>query len=132
VFWTKLRDQKNAFFGAPPHRPLAGLPGADQTGPAVTLWRLSVPPAHAPLELEGETLVEWGGGQRWLYSDAPASRIRAVAARAGGHATAFRGAIDRGDVFAAISPPLERIHRNLKAAFDPAGIFNPGRLYPWL
>jgi len=24
---------------------------------------------------------------------------------------------------------LMRLHRELKAAFDPAGIFNPGRLY---
>ena len=132
VFWTKLRDQKNAYFGAPPHRPRAGHAADDTPGPAMTLWRLAVPPAHPPLALEGETLVEWGGGQRWVYSDAPASRIREVAARAGGHATAFRGAMDRSDVFAPLSPPLERIHRNLKAAFDPAGIFNQGRLYPWL
>jgi glycolate oxidase FAD binding subunit len=26
--------------------------------------------------------------------------------------------------------PLQRIHRALKREFDPAGILNPGRLYP--
>ena len=26
-------------------------------------------------------------------------------------------------------PPLARITREVKAAMDPAGIFNPGRLY---
>ena len=25
--------------------------------------------------------------------------------------------------------PLARIHRELKAAFDSAGVFNPGRMY---
>jgi glycolate oxidase FAD binding subunit len=27
---------------------------------------------------------------------------------------------------------LQRIHRELKKSFDPAGIFNPGRLFPGL
>jgi FAD/FMN-containing dehydrogenase len=135
-FWSELRDQQSAFFRAPPKRPGPALARPDGAAPAAgraaTLWRLSVPPAHPPLDLDGEPLVEWGGGQRWVYSDAPASRMRALAARAGGHASAFRGAIDRSEAFAPLSPPLERIHRNLKAAFDPAGIFNRGRLYPWL
>jgi FAD/FMN-containing dehydrogenase len=29
-----------------------------------------------------------------------------------------------------MSPILLRLHRELKAAFDPAGIFNRGRLHP--
>jgi len=29
----------------------------------------------------------------------------------------------------ALAPPLDQLHRQIKAAFDPAGIFNPGRLY---
>jgi glycolate oxidase FAD binding subunit len=150
AFWSALRDQTNAFFSAPPQRMRTGT-GGDETaresltageeiaageglraGEGLTLWRLSVPPAHPPLPTEGDTLVEWGGALRWTYSDAPARCMREMAARAGGHATAFRGAVDRTEVFDALSPPLERIHRNLKAAFDPAGIFNPGRLYPWL
>lgn len=132
TFWTKLRDQKSTFFAAPPHRPVPGRSGTEADGPAATLWRLSVPPAHPPLAIEGDTLVEWGGGLRWIYSDAPAGRVRAIAAQAGGHATAYRGAIERGEAFAPLAPPLERIHRTLKAVFDPAGIFNQGRLYPWL
>ena len=28
--------------------------------------------------------------------------------------------------------PLLRIHRALKAAFDPQGVLNPGRLHPAL
>ena len=29
-----------------------------------------------------------------------------------------------------LSAPLAQIHRRLKAEFDPAGIFNRGRMYP--
>ena len=33
------------------------------------------------------------------------------------------------EVFAPLAPPLLRLHRELKRAFDPAGILNPGRMY---
>ena len=59
--------------------------------------------------------------------------IRASAAAAGGHATLFRAGADWpppiDGVFTPLSPVVLRLHRNLKHAFDPDGIFNPGRLY---
>jgi glycolate oxidase FAD binding subunit len=61
--------------------------------------------------------------------------VRAAAAAAGGHATALRTgdtALRAAGVFAPLDAPLERIHRDLKRTFDPAGILNPGRLYPGL
>ncbi len=87
-----------------------------------------MPPTAGPLDL-GTTLVEWNGGQRWVWSDAPAEKIRARVEAAGGHATLFRGG-DRHSTFHPLPPALAAIHRRLKAEFDPAGIFNPGRLYP--
>jgi glycolate oxidase FAD binding subunit len=33
-------------------------------------------------------------------------------------------------VFQPLGAPLLALQQRLKAAFDPAGIFNPGRLYP--
>ncbi len=61
----------------------------------------------------------------------PASLVRDAASRAGGHATLFRG--DKGaGAFAPLKAPLDRIHRELKKAFDPSGVFNPGRMYPGL
>jgi len=56
--------------------------------------------------------------------------VREEVARAGGHATIFRASDKRGGVFAPLKSPLDRIHRELKKAFDPAGVFNRGRLYP--
>ena len=115
-FWRGLRDQTDAFFSGPE-----------------PLWRLSVPSATAPLELPGRQLFEWGGALRWLKTDAPPATIRAVAKQAGGHATLFRAdhaLKQRAGVFTPLDPVLARIHKNLKATFDPHGIFNRGRLYP--
>lgn len=113
-FWTGLREQNAAFF--------AGIGDAP-------LWRLSVPSVALPLELPGEQLLEWGGAQRWLRADADAAQLREIAARAGGHATLFRGGDKTGGVFTPLQPALMEVHRRLKQSFDPFGVFNPGRLY---
>ena len=92
-------------------------------------------PKHSstpPLDLPGVQCIEWGGAQRWLRGQATVKQVRAAAVRAGGHATLFRGAAPRTEVFTPLSAPLQRIHKGLKTAFDPRGIFNPGRMYPGL
>ena len=122
AFWRGLRDHRDPFF--------VRAQAAVEQGAG--LWRLSVPPATPPLELAGETLIEWGGAQRWLVSALPAAHLRDAATRAGGHATLFRATLKSAGAFAPLRSPLDRIHRELKRAFDPAGIFNPGRLYPGL
>ena len=55
--------------------------------------------------------------------------MREAARFGGGHATLFRGGDKAAGVFTPLSPALMQIERNLKQKFDPAGIFNPGRLY---
>jgi len=75
-------------------------------------------------------MIEWNGALRWLRARADAAVVRAAAQRAGGQATLFRAADKTAGAFAPLSPVLLRLHRALKAAFDPAGIFNPGRLHP--
>ncbi len=116
--WQALRNQSHSFF-AP--------------RPGLCLWRLSLPQTAPVLELPQPQLIEWHGGLRWLHApSADAGRLRALAAGAGGHATLFRAANDAdraGQVFAPLAAPLDRIHRELKKQFDPAGVFNPGRLY---
>ena len=49
-----------------------------------------------------------------------------------GHATLFRAQpMDKSaGVFTPLAAPLDRITRELKKQFDPAGIFNRGRMYP--
>jgi glycolate oxidase FAD binding subunit len=111
ALWRGLREHTDAYFAG-------DLP----------LWRVAVPSTAAGLGLAGAQLIEWAGGQRWLRTDAPAAQIRARAAALGGHATRFRGG-ERRDVFTPLAPPIAAIHKRLKAEFDPAGIFNRGRMY---
>jgi glycolate oxidase FAD binding subunit len=96
------------------------------------LWRLSLPPATAPLELDGEWLTDWGGAQRWLITEQPVADVRAAAQAAGGHATLWREGTAHADVFHPLPPAQFALQRRLKQAFDPAGILNPGRLYDGL
>ena len=121
-FWDGLRDHGDEYF--------VNARAALDSG--ATLWRLSLPPTAPPLALDGDCLIEWGGAQRWLSATLPAATVRDAAAAVGGHATLFMGHDRSAGVFAPLKSPLDRIHRELKRAFDPDGVFNPGRLYPGL
>ena len=112
-FWSGLRDQTLPFF-------------VKDDAP---LWRLSHRPAAQVAELDGAWLIDWGGAQRWLRSREPSARVRAAAAAQSGHATLFRGGDRQGEVFQRPAAALWRLQENVKRALDPAGVFNPGRLY---
>ncbi len=81
------------------------------------------------LELEGKTYIDWGGAQRWLVSDMSSEIIRQVVENAGGHATLYRNNIDQTDSFHPLPVNMLHIHQQIKRAFDPHGVFNPGRMY---
>ena len=55
--------------------------------------------------------------------------MRSLAQAHGGHATLYRGDPHREQVFHPLPAGLMNLHRRLKQAFDPHGIFNPGRMY---
>jgi glycolate oxidase FAD binding subunit len=82
-----------------------------------------------PLALPGDQLMEWGGSLRWLRSSAEARTIRDAVAKAGGHATLFRGGDKSAGVFQPLAAPIMRIHERLKAELDPHRILNRGRMY---
>jgi glycolate oxidase FAD binding subunit len=118
-FWAGLREQQHAFFAGKDH-------------PNAAVWRLSVPSTVGAIVPGSPQLIEWGGAQRWLRAPgdaATAERIRATVRAVGGHATLFRGGDKSVGVFQPLAPAIARIHERLKAGFDPAGIFNPGRMY---
>ncbi|MFL6657155.1 MAG: glycolate oxidase subunit GlcE [Massilia sp.] len=115
AFWRGLREQRHAFFTD-----------------ATSLWRLSLPSAASAIILRGELLIEWGGAQRWLKAPSDpvtAHNIRRSVRAAGGHATLFRGSDKNVGVFEPLAPAVAKIHQRLKDAFDPHGVFNPGRMY---
>jgi glycolate oxidase FAD binding subunit len=110
-YWDDLNEHRLSFFDE------------DQA-----LWRLSVPHNTPRLSLPGRQLLDWGGAQRWLKSDAEAAFIRSIVEEVGGHVTCYtHGLID--SPFQPLPDALMRYHRNLKQQLDPRGIFNPGRLY---
>ncbi len=108
------------------------------------VWRISTAPTAAPkvvaaisAYMECRAFFDWSGGLVWAEvlptTDAGAADVRRVIATHGGHATLVRAAPDvraAVEVFQPLEAGLEKLSRRLKAAFDPAGILNPGRMYP--
>ena len=112
-FWRKLRDHRLPFFASPE-----------------PLWRLSLAPATPRLECEQSVVTDWGGAQRWVHTRCSAQELRTEVAKSGGHAILVRHGNDETPVFHPLDAVRERWHRGLKQTFDPAGILNPGRVYP--
>jgi glycolate oxidase FAD binding subunit len=113
AFWESVREQTHPFFAG-----------------EAPLWRLALPSTTPPLALPGSPFVEWGAALRWQHAAPGDTRPREVAARAGGHATLFRARDKSVGAFAPLGTVSMRLHRGLKTAFDPAGVFNRGRMYP--
>ncbi len=104
------------------------------------LWRLSVPQTTPALSWPGALgapYVEWHGGQRWVWAPASAAQaLRQAVQQVGGHACLFRVSAEGGEadravgVFHPLDPVQARLQSAVKRAFDPHGVFGPGRDYP--
>ena len=128
--WSAARDLQLPWF-------TAGFARGDD------LWRISVPQTTPPLGL-GDTMIDWLGGQRWLFTPTTerskqANHLREQVALLNGSAILFIALCAdfmpatglnslKTAHFSAPDAQLVHIHRRLKNEFDPAGIFNPGRL----
>ncbi len=98
------------------------------------VWRISVPPADAPAVLERlrplRYLLDWGGGLIWAGFDSlDAAHVRA--AFDAGHATLIKAPVAERAATAVFQPQPKvaaAAAARLKAAFDPRGVLNPGRM----
>ncbi len=114
------------------------------SGTQEAVWRLSLAPSKGPRATaaivaaipQARFFYDWGGGLVWLgvpaEQDAGAAAIRRAMAPLGGHATlvrapdAIRATVP---VFEPLPAPLLRVTSGIKTSFDPAGLFEPGRMY---
>ena len=115
AFWQGLREQQLAYFAG-----------------EAPLWRFSLKSSAAHFLPEAPWLLDWGGSQRWLRGNFARQELEALAESAGGQVSGYRGGHRQQEVFHTQPYVLQQLHLRLKAAFDPAGIFNPGRLYSWM
>ncbi|MDK9696633.1 MAG: FAD-binding protein [Siculibacillus sp.] len=126
ALWASLREAA----------PIAG--GESQ------VWRISVAPSAGAAAVEairtsGVPIVghfwDWAGGEVWMAvepaADAAAAVVRRAVEAIGGHATLIRAA---EAVRAGVAPfhpqpaALAALTARVKRAFDPDGLFNPGRM----
>jgi glycolate oxidase FAD binding subunit len=101
------------------------------------VWRVAVPPANtAALLLELQPALwaaDWAGGLLWIGSKESRAPIHGTTARHHAHATLVRASeATRSAIapFPPLTPERLALTKSVKAAFDPLGLFNPGRMYP--
>lgn len=110
--WSGLREQSHEFF--------------IESSP---LTRVALPPACPDLLRDESQLIEWGGAQRWLCGEADVGTLRQLVDGEGGCVCAFRNHAPGTPVFHPLAAAMLKLQRNIKSSFDPAGVFNVGRIY---
>jgi glycolate oxidase FAD binding subunit len=115
AFWTALRDQASPFFES-----------------AKDLWRFSVRSNSPHSKPQNDWLIDWGGAQRWLAGQHDGDELENIAASYGGEVTRNRGGDRNAEGLPSLSGSKRALLTRMKQAFDPAGVFNPGRLYSWM
>ena len=104
--------------------------------PELALWRLSVPQTAPVIPLPqgiAAPLIEWHGALRWVKAPLNAGpALQAAAQAVGGSASLFAAPVGSAaslqGVASPMDPALQLLSRRLRQGFDPAGIFQPGRM----
>jgi glycolate oxidase FAD binding subunit len=115
LFWQQLRNQQLDLFSK-----------------ESSLWRFSVNSAADITSLDSQSLIDWGGAQRWYSGEGDKAAMESLAVKAGGQVSLFAGGDRSLEVMHEVPTALQVIQKRVKDSFDPDGIFNPGRLYSWM
>jgi glycolate oxidase FAD binding subunit len=118
AFWLSLREQTHTWF---------------KSDNQSTLWRLALPSTTDALDLGGETLIEWHGGQRWHRGGLDPQAIKSLAQSLGGHASVFKAKEKNEQMLSSLkdhplTAALVSVEDSLRKTFDPNGVFATGRL----
>ena len=99
------------------------------------VWRVAIPPSQAATVVNEIGSLDWAGdcagGLLWIATG-DHQKLRDTVHSVGGYATLVRAdAKTRSstDVFEVEEPVRAQLTRAVKAAFDPLGLFNPGRMW---
>ncbi len=124
AIWRDIRDAV----------PLAAMPED-------AIWRVSTRPSAAPAlaaalqaAFGARFMLDWGGGLVWIAgpaTEAAHAAVMAAAAAARGSFTLFRAPAPMRAALPVLpeeAPALAAIGARVKAALDPLGLFNPGRM----
>ena len=114
ALWSDLQDQQLAIFNAD------------------KVWRFSMKSSADVLPIEGDSLINWGGAERWYVGDHSFDRMVALAESAGGQVSLYRGGDRTDEVLHPVNPSIQSLQQRIKASVDPQGVFNPGRAFGWL
>jgi glycolate oxidase FAD binding subunit len=124
ALWQEIRDAK-PFHADGRERPL---------------WKISTAPSMGHQILSALRLqtgvdgyLDWQGGLLWLRmeADPEAELVRDLVRRAGGHATLVRASDENRVAIPAFqpeAPAVAALSTRIREKFDPAGMFNPGRM----
>lgn len=99
------------------------------------VWRIMIAPSHAPAlveQLHGKSWVgDWAGGLIWVVAPtSEAARLRELARTFEGQAMLLRAHAEARAELGLYGPQpraVAALNHAVKAAFDPLGLFNPGR-----
>lgn len=114
AFWDSIKDHQTDFF--------------KDSSP---LYRCIIPQNSPTISIQGDTCFEWNGALRWIKSNNSFEEVIEQASALRGHVTLFRSDSKPTDCLNPMNEHLKKLHLNLKQAFDPTGILNPGRMYSW-
>ena len=118
-FWLGLKEQEAVI--------------SDCFSQGAPLWRFSLPSTARPLELPGDTVIEWHGAERWWRGEVDRQQLEAMAMERGGYLSLFRPSeVLEGDYGVQThrfnEHVLAALEDRIRRSFDPHGTFAPRRL----